>query len=107
VSATPEDLIETWHLVTGNGDEPVEWQMDEAMWAAVRESAKKNGASADDPQRTEKSLLGTPVEITRTTVPILRYRRNGELFGTPILGPGSELSAAQRHAHSTFPSRPS
>lgn len=98
----PEDLVECWHLIVANGDEPVEWMMDDAMWRAVQDAVQQRECiDSGDPLPVESGLvlLGTPVEITATSVPLLRYRREGKLFGTPILGTATEVSPAIRNSH--------
>lgn len=87
MTVTPEDLVECWHLVRANGDEPVEWQLDDNLWQAVRRHADANGVIDDDPVGSTDTLLGTPVTISAGSAPVLRYRSNGKLLSAPIFSP--------------------
>jgi hypothetical protein len=78
-------------MVTGNGDEPLEWVMDDDMWKAVRAAAEaRECIDAGDPLPIEGDmiLLGTPVTIHTGSVPFLRYRKadDGKVYGAPVLG---------------------
>jgi hypothetical protein len=103
MTATPEDLIECWHLLTADDGDPVGWEMDQAMWDAVQAAARNREAiDAGDhfADAGNMVLLGTPVEIVRGSVPILKYRSGEEMLCTPVLGrDGGEKSAAITNSH--------
>lgn len=101
MTVSPEDLCECWHLITASGDDPVGWEMDQAMWDAIVKArdAREPIDAGDSIDESGMILLGTPVEITNRFVPILIYRRDGEKFVTPILGSMDEISPAIARSH--------
>lgn len=83
---TPADLVELFHMVRHNGDEPVSWSLPETLWNAVRRAAEENGVIVDDPTTVDRSLLGLPVEIAEPdALATLTIRTEGQAQVVPIV----------------------
>lgn len=89
---TPEDLVEAYHFVVANHDEPVSWKMGMALWNAVTRVATANGV--ETPLNGEdRQLLGLPVEIghDHPFAPILFVRHGKAIREFPVFGTAIEV----------------
>jgi hypothetical protein len=76
-------------MLVANGDEPVEWELPDDLWEATKRAAEeRQPIDAGDTFTAvgDMSLLGTPVDLVGIGTPALRYRSNGEIRSTPIVG---------------------